>query len=63
MTTKLLLALLAGVFAGALFAAIDIPVPAPPTLPGVAGIVGIYLGYRGIQWLGVDLANVVRSVL
>lgn len=52
MTTELALALLTGLFAGALFSAIRIPIPAPPNLPGVLGIVGIYLGYKGIEWLG-----------
>jgi XapX domain-containing protein len=40
---------------------IQIPIPAPPNLPGVLGIVGIFLGYKGIQWVGVqiDLGEVI----
>lgn len=60
MAPKLVLALLTGVFAGALFSSIRIPIPAPPNLPGILGIVGIYLGYRGVEWLGfhIDLSEV-----
>ena len=40
------LAILAGLIVGGVFSAIKLPLPAPPTLVGVLGIVGIYLGYR-----------------
>lgn len=40
-----LLALLTGLAVGVLFALLRLPVPAPPTLAGVAGIVGIFLGF------------------
>ncbi|ELZ42388.1 hypothetical protein C463_10965 [Halorubrum californiense DSM 19288] len=36
-------ALLVGVSVGALFAFLRVPIPAPPELPGVVAIVGIYL--------------------
>ncbi|NWK57093.1 DUF1427 family protein [Verrucomicrobiaceae bacterium N1E253] len=42
------LALVAGLIVGILFSAIKLPIPAPPALPGVLGIVGIYLG--GLIW-------------
>jgi XapX domain-containing protein len=45
------LALIAGVLVGVLFSAIKLPVPAPPVLSGVAGIVGIYLGSIAYQWV------------
>ncbi len=48
--TAALLALLAGLLVGILFSAIKLPLPAPPVLPGVMGIVGIYLGGLGYQW-------------
>ena len=51
--TITLLALLTGLLAGALFSYLQIPIPAPPELPGLMGIVGIYLGYKMIQWLDV----------
>lgn len=52
-----ILALLTGVLAGAVFALIQVPIPAPPELPGILGIVGIYLGYKLVEHfdLGVDL--------
>lgn len=40
-----LLALMAGTLAGAMFYAVDLPVPAPPNVAGLLGIVGLYLGY------------------
>jgi XapX domain-containing protein len=55
MAPQLVLALLTGIFAGALFSVIQIPIPAPPNLPGVLGIVGIFLGYKGVEWLGVRI--------
>ena len=58
MTTNLVLPLLAlctGFLAGAIFAAVGVPIPAPPTITGVLGIVGIYLGFRAIEYLGVGV--------
>jgi XapX domain-containing protein len=51
------LALLTGLVTGALFTFLGIPMPAPPELPGVMGIVGIYVGYKLVEALdvGVDL--------
>jgi XapX domain-containing protein len=46
------LALATGTVLGALFHALQIPVPAPPELPGVMRVVGIYLGYRIVEELG-----------
>ena len=48
-----LLALLTGFVAGAAFAFVGVPIPAPPTVAGVLGIVGIYLGFKVIEFLGV----------
>lgn len=42
---EVLLALLAGLLCGSAFALVRLPIPAPPTLAGVAGIIGIFLGY------------------
>ncbi|MBO8137804.1 MAG: XapX domain-containing protein [Desulfotomaculum sp.] len=39
------LALVVGLILGLIFARLKLPVPAPPTLAGVMGIVGIFLGY------------------
>jgi XapX domain-containing protein len=39
-------ALAVGIAVGFLFSRLGLPVPAPPVLAGVLGIVGIWLGYR-----------------
>lgn len=59
--TIAVLALLTGLIAGAVFSFLQVPIPAPPELPGILGIVGIYLGYRAIELLGVGVD--VLSVL
>ena len=45
---ELFLAILAGFLVGIIFSAIKLPLPAPPVLAGILGIVGIYLG--GATW-------------
>jgi XapX domain-containing protein len=45
----ILFATLTGVIAGSVFAFVDAPIPAPPALAGVMGIVGIYLGYKLVE--------------
>lgn len=54
-------ALFTGLLTGALFAFLRIPIPAPPELPGIMGIVGIYLGYKLIQHfeVGYDVLDVL----
>ena len=62
MTAQLaLLALLTGLLTGALFRFLTIPIPAPPELPGLLGIVGIYVGYKLIERLdvGVDILELL----
>jgi XapX domain-containing protein len=39
-------ALAVGVVVGFIFSRLGLPIPAPPALAGVLGIVGIWLGYR-----------------
>jgi XapX domain-containing protein len=46
-------ALLVGVTVGSLFAFLRVPIPAPPELPGVMAIVGIYLGFKLVGYAGV----------
>lgn len=53
--TVALLALTTGLLAGAFFAFIGVPIPAPPTIAGVLGIVGIYLGFKLVEYLGVGV--------
>ncbi|OOF22263.1 XapX domain protein [Salinivibrio proteolyticus] len=48
---EVLLALVAGFLVGVLFSAIKLPIPAPPVLSGIMGIVGVYLGGIGYQWV------------
>jgi XapX domain-containing protein len=52
--TLTLLATLTGVVTGALFKFLEIPIPAPPELPGLLGIVGIYVGFKLVEYLGVS---------
>ncbi|MCK8817835.1 DUF1427 family protein [Natroniella sulfidigena] len=40
-----LISTLSGAVVGALFSFLSLPVPAPPNLAGVMGVVGIYLGF------------------
>lgn len=55
------LGLLTGTLTGAFFALVDVPIPAPPELPGLMGIVGIYLGYKLVEASGVTL-EVLESI-
>lgn len=48
---EILLALLAGVIVGVLFSVLKLPLPAPPVLSGIIGILGIYLGGHLYQWI------------
>ncbi|WP_349408862.1 XapX domain-containing protein [Pseudalkalibacillus sp. SCS-8] len=40
------LSILSGFIVGVVFALFKLPIPAPPALSGILGIVGIYLGYK-----------------
>ncbi|AUV82155.1 XapX domain-containing protein [Salinigranum rubrum] len=64
MNGQVLLALVTGIVAGAIFAALEVPIPAPPNVAGVVGIVGLYLGFRGVEALGysVDMLAVFRAL-
>lgn len=55
MDVQLILALLTGIFVGALFRIVEVPIPAPPSLSGILGIVGIFVGYKLIEWLDVSV--------
>jgi XapX domain-containing protein len=50
-----LLAILTGFVVGFVFALFKLPIPAPPALAGIAGIVGIYLGYQVFKWVSTNL--------
>ena len=42
---EILLSIITGFGCGIVFAAFKLPVPAPPVFAGVAGIIGLWLGY------------------
>ncbi|WLR61697.1 XapX domain-containing protein [Guptibacillus hwajinpoensis] len=46
-----LIATLTGFLVGLIFALLKLPIPAPPAFAGIAGIVGIYLGFKAYEWL------------
>ncbi|MEO1857104.1 MAG: DUF1427 family protein [Rubritalea sp.] len=49
--SEILLALFAGLLVGIIFSAIKLPLPAPPVISGIIGIVGIFLGSQLYQWI------------
>lgn len=51
MMNEVLLATVAGIIVGALFSYLNFPIPAPPTLSGVMGVAGVYLGSMLIKLL------------
>lgn len=48
---EILLSLGTGALVGLIFSLFKLPLPAPPVIAGIAGIVGIYLGGIGYTWL------------
>lgn len=60
-TAIIVLATVTGIVTGLVFGFFEVPIPAPPNLAGIMGIVGIFLGYRFMTYLaaeydiGVDL--------
>lgn len=64
-TILILLATVTGIVTGLVFGFFEVPIPAPPNLAGVMGIVGIFLGYRLMSYLsaqfdiGVDLLSIL----
>ncbi|CQR48441.1 hypothetical protein BN1058_02810 [Paraliobacillus sp. PM-2] len=48
---ELILSLVAGIIVGILFKFLKLPLPAPPVLTGVLGIVGIYFGGIIVDWI------------
>jgi len=46
---EIIFSVLTGLGCGVIFAAFKLPVPAPPALAGVAGIIGLWLGYDAIS--------------
>ena len=48
---EVMMSLLAGGAVGLLFAFLKLPIPAPPVLSGIMGIVGVSLGAQAYHWL------------
>lgn len=57
-----IVATMTGVATGVLFGLLDVPIPAPPNLAGVMGILGILVGYRLIEYfdVGVSLLSLLK---
>lgn len=55
-----ILSIITGFIVGFVFALLKLPIPAPPALPGVTGIVGIYLGFKTFEWLSPWLSNMIK---
>ncbi|MFZ5632357.1 MAG: XapX domain-containing protein [Bacillota bacterium] len=49
---EIALSLGTGLLVGVVFALLRLPVPAPPTVAGLAGIVGLFLGYAAAVKMG-----------
>lgn len=52
-----ILATFTGFIVGVIFSFLKLPIPAPPVLPGVMGIVGVYLGHEAYALLVKQLAS------
>ncbi|WP_147535018.1 XapX domain-containing protein [Bacillus marasmi] len=55
-----LLSLFTGFLVGFIFALFKLPIPAPPALEGVIGIVGIYLGFQLFAKISPWLTNLIK---
>lgn len=49
--TQIITALMVGFIVGIIFSAIKLPLPAPPAIAGIVGILGIYLGHKCWIWV------------
>ncbi|MFD2922904.1 XapX domain-containing protein [Halobacillus naozhouensis] len=57
---EIILALLTGFIVGIVFAAVKLPIPAPPAAAGVFGIIGIYLGFKVFSWVGPMVSTIFK---
>ncbi|QEK11258.1 DUF1427 family protein [Crassaminicella thermophila] len=46
-----IIALLIGIITGGIFTFAKLPLPAPPTIAGISGIVGIFLGAKIVEYV------------
>jgi XapX domain-containing protein len=56
----IILSLITGFAVGFLFALFKLPIPAPPALAGVMGIVGIYLGFKAFELITPWIENITK---
>lgn len=54
------LSLITGFLVGFIFALFKLPIPAPPALAGITGIVGIYLGFQMFIKISPWLGNLLK---
>lgn len=47
----LILSLITGIVVGVVFTLMRLPLPAPPVLSGILGIVGIWLGAKIVEFI------------
>ncbi|QED49761.1 XapX domain-containing protein [Cytobacillus dafuensis] len=55
-----ILSLITGFLVGFLFALLKLPIPAPPALAGIIGIVGIYLGFKTFELITPFIQNMMK---
>lgn len=55
-----LLALASGFLVGFIFSLLRLPIPAPPALPGVAGVVGVYLGFKVFEQVSPWIQSIFK---
>ena len=46
-----ILALIVGIIVGFIFSLFKLPIPAPNAIEGVLGIIGIFIGYKLLEWI------------
>lgn len=49
--TILLMAFITGAILGAIFNYFKLQIPAPPTVAGIVGVIGVYVGYKLVIFL------------
>lgn len=51
-----------GIAVGLLFGLVKLPIPAPPTLSGIMGITGIFLGYKISQYVMQNWDSIISAL-
>lgn len=54
------LSIVTGFIVGFIFALFKLPIPAPPALAGVTGIIGIYLGFKVFEQISPWLQSLIK---